>query len=164
MYKCECGREFTTPHGFSRHKKTCGEIRVDKHSGYQYFLDSDGKVVHIHRHVMEQKLGRKLKRNKIVHHDDENKLNNDSDNLSLTSYSGHAKIHYKGMPRPKNQARGSSHGHSKLSEDDVLNIRNLYHSGYTQMEISKMYNVSHKTIWDVINRTWKHLSAGSTAG
>lgn len=51
------------------------------------------KGQHLHRYLMEQKLGRKLKSNEIVHHKDENKFNNKLSNLVIVSRSKHGKIH-----------------------------------------------------------------------
>ncbi len=49
---------------------------------------------HEHRTVMEKHLGRKLGPNEIVHHDDEDKRNNDLSNLILTTRPEHARHHF----------------------------------------------------------------------
>jgi HNH endonuclease len=46
-----------------------------------------------HRHVMEQILGRSLKRNELVHHRNHDKTDNHPDNLVLTTASDHMKLH-----------------------------------------------------------------------
>lgn len=46
-----------------------------------------------HREVMEAHLGRRLRRDEVVHHKDENKLNNVIDNLEVMSPSEHASHH-----------------------------------------------------------------------
>lgn len=46
-----------------------------------------------HRFVMEQKLGRFLKREEVIHHINEDKLDNRVSNLKLTNHSEHKKIH-----------------------------------------------------------------------
>ena len=51
----------------------------------------------IHRKVMEEKLGRRLTSDEIVHHIDGNKLNNNPDNLELTTRSEHIKKHRKDL-------------------------------------------------------------------
>jgi ABC-type multidrug transport system fused ATPase/permease subunit len=50
------------------------------HNGYLRYENSDKLV---HRHLMEKKLRRKLKAWEVVHHKDENKLNNRPENLEL---------------------------------------------------------------------------------
>lgn len=68
--------------------------------GYYYFIDKNhplatgnsGRVL-LHRHVAQLKLGRWLLSNEIVHHIDENKLNNSPDNLLVLSRQEHSSIH-----------------------------------------------------------------------
>ena len=67
-----------------------------------YYINANGYLVNcedrnnpylVHRKIMEDYIGRKLKNNEIVHHKDMNKLNNDISNLQIVSRSEHAKIH-----------------------------------------------------------------------
>jgi len=60
-------------------------------NGYRRFSDSDKLV---HRCIAEKKLGRKLKKQEVVHHKDRNKLNNLSYNLWVfPNQQAHDKIH-----------------------------------------------------------------------
>ena len=57
---------------------------------------------HTHRVVMEQMIGRPLKKGEIVHHIDGNKRNNDPSNLMLfKNQSEHCKYHKFGQIRQK---------------------------------------------------------------
>lgn len=47
----------------------------------------------VHRKVMEDFIGRKLRNDEIVHHKDMNKLNNDISNLEILTRSEHTKLH-----------------------------------------------------------------------
>lgn len=67
-----------------------------------YYINTNGYLVNcedrnnpylVHRKIMEDYIGRKLKNNEIVHHKDMNKLNNDISNLQIVTRSEHAKIH-----------------------------------------------------------------------
>ena len=68
--------------------------------GYVY-IRIDGQWVLEHRHKMEQKIGRKLKKREVVHHIDKNPKNNDLSNLMLfASNAHHLRYELKGqVPR-----------------------------------------------------------------
>jgi HNH endonuclease len=51
---------------------------------------------HEHRVVMEQKLGRRLTSEELIHHDDHTRGNNDPGNLLLTNRVEHARLHNTG--------------------------------------------------------------------
>ncbi|KKN57528.1 hypothetical protein LCGC14_0561450 [marine sediment metagenome] len=55
--------------------------------------------------------------------------------------------------------RGILSGRSKLSEEEVLEIRLLYEVGsYTQRQLARLYGVTQKMIWAIVNkRAWAHL-------
>lgn len=72
---------------------------------------------------------------------------------------------FEGMPRDnmddkcnKNrQARGETHGFSKLTERQVIEIRNKFKLGINRGELKDEYNVSYSTIQNIIsNISWKH--------
>lgn len=61
--------------------------------GYIEFTTGEnvGRMEHVI--IMEQKIGRRLKKDECVHHIDEDKLNNDINNLALMTRSGHSRHH-----------------------------------------------------------------------
>lgn len=61
---------------------------------YILFTDNLENAKREHRYVVEQNIGRKLKRKEIVHHIDMDKLNNDYDNLRIMSQEQHRQLHY----------------------------------------------------------------------
>lgn len=66
--------------------------------GYKYIcIKQDGKTKSYleHRWLMEQKLGRKLHTDEVVHHINENKLDNRLENLEIISRKDHSSHHAK---------------------------------------------------------------------
>lgn len=86
-----------------------------------------------HRLIMEERLGIKLGFNEIVHHENENKKDNDPDNLKLMSRAEHSRLHFP-------------HG-QPLSEETMEKLRQIYKgkpkyycAKYTKEQIKYWYN------------------------
>jgi hypothetical protein len=56
-------------------------------------LRAGGKRINVQRQVMAEQLGRELESWEVVHHEDEDKLNNDPENLAVTTQPGHMRGH-----------------------------------------------------------------------
>lgn len=70
----------------------------------------DGKSRREHQIIMEKHIGRKLKKDEVVHHIDGNKRNNEISNLLLTTRSEHAKIHKAELDKSISVAQYSMNG------------------------------------------------------
>lgn len=57
------------------------------------YMRAGGELVYVHRHVMEQHLGRKLDTSEHVHHRNGNKRDNRLENLEVISAADHARLH-----------------------------------------------------------------------
>jgi predicted XRE-type DNA-binding protein len=59
----------------------------------------------------------------------------------------------------KSKRKGENNNNAKLTEKQVLEIRELYKSNnYSQIELSKMFNVNPPAIGKIVRFiTWKHL-------
>ena len=127
--------------------------------GYLYEIEEiTGNKIYVHRKVMEQKLGRKLQPDELVHHKDEDKLNNNPGNLELTNRSLHAKRHWTPLPPLKNRAIGERIGNAKLTNLQVVDIKQRIKRGETNKFIANKYNVHYDTIRHIRNKKyWKHI-------
>jgi hypothetical protein len=64
-----------------------------KTGGYVEYTRGPNAGRSVHVVMMEEKIGRRLAKDEVVHHIDENKHNNDIDNLQLMTRSEHARHH-----------------------------------------------------------------------
>ena len=64
-----------------------------KPNGYLEYTRGKNKGRSIHVVLFEERIGRKLQPDECVHHIDGNKTNNNENNLSLLTKSGHARLH-----------------------------------------------------------------------
>lgn len=102
------------PKDFSVRKFCCHRCYADYNQGQNHYLydingseredgyfrvSVGGERVYLHRHLMEQKLGRRLLATEHVHHIDGN---NDINNLTIVTNSQHRKHHARIQSRSKN--------------------------------------------------------------
>lgn len=83
-------------------------LSICRGGGYKYCKTSpqhpranSSGLYPLHRVLMENKLGRLLTKNEVVHHKDNDKENNIIDNLEVLTKSQHAKKHSKEIKRVK---------------------------------------------------------------
>lgn len=111
-------------------------------------IKRNGKLTYEHKEVMENYLGRSIEKDEVVHHIDGNPFNNNIDNLELLTRGVHTTCHFIGIKNPS----------SKLTESDVLKIRELYKNGYGCRKIANIFNIGKSTAIDIKHkRTWTHI-------
>lgn len=129
-------------------------------------LKIDGKCIAEHRYVMEQHLGRKLRRNEVVHHIDGDKSNNSLSNLELMSYKEHNDLHghterAKEILRTAERVyvRGEKTGSSKLTEELVISLREEFRDSRKGIRArARQLGINHMTLAAALDRkTWKHI-------
>ena len=110
---------------------------------------------------MEKEIGRKLDFNEVVHHLNEDKLDNDIGNLRIMTRAEHSRLHAK-PPYFSEYARqrsieyhtGKPARNRKLSEDDVVFIKEHYiprDKTYGGRALGRKFGVDHFTISKIIH-------------
>ena len=145
---------------------------VQNPSGYLYVCHSQtGKNYLVSRLVAQSFLG---KSDLQVNHKDGNKQNNCLENLEFVTASGNAlhrfyvlgKNNLKPMFGNENPMRkhgspfiGSKHPKSKLTEENVRDIRKRINDGIDGKETQKLYNISPQLFYSIKkNKIWTHVS------
>ena len=115
----------------------------------------------MHRWVMEQLLGRRLRPSEVIMHACDNRLCYRADHLSVgTVRENNADMKAKGRntPPPVNVYHGECHPMAKLSAAQVRRIRGHYQSGLSAITIAEMFEVSPSTIRRIVNGVrWAHI-------
>lgn len=142
-------------------------LMFNKKTGYvQVSLRKEGvqKNFRVHRLVAEAFLP-KVKGKNIVHHIDNCKTNNCSNNLRWSTVKENSRLaQEQGLYKPIHlqkfqQAIGSKHGRAKLNENNVVIIRYVLAKKLaTQAKLAQLYNVSQSRISEINKgKIWGHV-------
>lgn len=162
----DTGRIFSTK-PFARSTKrpeTPRELRPALSKGYYgcSLVGEDGKSYYktIHRMVLEAFVGPCPEGMEAAHNDGD-RLNNDVSNLRWTTHKENIadKKKHGTCASITGAVKGSKHGRSKLTEEQVLEIRKAYAEGTAnQPQLAAKYGVSQPIIHHIIHRTlWDHV-------
>lgn len=111
------------------------------------------RVVAAHRAVWEAFYGR-IPPNLMINHKNGNKLDNRIENLELVTNRQNIE-HYK---QNLLTYRGEKVSSAKLTEKQVLNIRERYKNGVSPTFLAREFNLSRSTVTRILNRTnWRHI-------
>lgn len=117
----------------------------------------DGKMLYLHRVVLERKLGRSLLAGEVCRHTCDNRRCINEDHL----IPGTRLDNVKDMVERSRQQQGDTHAHAKLSLTDVEYARRVYIPGHREFgctALARQYGVSPATMSVAINRkTWRNL-------
>jgi hypothetical protein len=126
--------------------------------------DGDRRPMSMHRWVMMQYLGRKLRPSEVVLHACDNPLCYRFDHLSIgTVQSNNADMRAKGrdVKPPVNRFHGEAHPMAKLSAKQVRDIRGHRQSGLTTKTIAAMYEISVSTVRRICSgQSWAEFGNG----
>lgn len=143
----------------SNHRLRKGKILSlkQKHNGYlegAFSLYGKRTMFLAHREVAKSFLKNSYSY-ETVNHIDGNKINNMATNLEWLSIQKNIEHAFKTGLR---SSTGEKNCKAKLTENDVIKIKELFLLGYSNSSIAKKYDVSEGAIWFIRNKkTWKHL-------
>ena len=131
--------------------------RTPRPNGY-IATSINGKNTYLHRIVARTFIGI-IPYKYEVNHIDGNKGNNNYKNLEICTSSHNSRHAFKNGLNHK----GEKHGMTKFKENDIVNIFNLKYDGTSVTDISEIYKVHNKTIYNILNRElWGHIEIDST--
>lgn len=142
--------------GIYRPMKTCiGRTRP--YLRFTIRIDGRTKNIHVHRAALEAFYG-PCPENFVACHNDGNRLNNNIENLRWDTKSSNTRDQLKHGTHSSFKRRGEKVNLTKLTTEQVLNIRKDLYKGISLNKTGKKYSVHSTTIFAIKHRiTWKHI-------
>jgi len=123
---------------------------IDKDGYGQFWLN--GKIILAHRLAYELYYGAIPEGTQINH-----RCNNPKCCNPFQLYSGTQQDNMNDKVRVSRQAKGESHGMVKLTEKQVLEIRENK-DNLSQRKLAKIFGIHQGQVWSIHNnKTWKHI-------
>jgi hypothetical protein len=148
------GKYDISPEGLIRNSETCQVLKGTPNRKGYLNVTLYGKTVYLHRAVAETFLENADKLPQ-VNHKDGNKTNNDLENLEWITNSGNMQHAYDNGLINIASKSGENCTSSKLTEEEVLLIRDLQGS-LPSREVGKIFNLNKTQVLRIWNRkNWK---------
>lgn len=126
--------------------------------GYGIFFDDSGKEVRAHRYSYFIEYGHLDKTKYVCHTCDNPSCVNPKHLWEGTAKDNNEDCRNKNRAKYPPDQKGENHSQHKLTEDDVLFIRQEFKAGVSQADLMRKYNMSRNTIHKICkNKTWKHI-------
>lgn len=152
--------KFLSSVGFSD-EDSCWNWLAGKYTtGYGYFyINDEKKIVLAHRFGYEIVFGDIPANLEICHKCDNPSCVNPNHLFLGTHRDNMIDAVRKGRMNPTlPDNRGENHGNHKLTESDIIDIRNKYYCGESQGDIAGSYSINQSTVSRIVNGVrWKHI-------
>ena len=134
-------------------------------AGYQFISpvkpNGEGYILYIHKLVAVVFIGKAPFRGAVVRHLDGNKTNNHISNLMWGTYSDN----YADAIQHNTNSKGEINGNSKITEKDVIDIRNRIAKGEKPKLLVGEYGIKYAQIVNIATRkAWAHIEGGASVG
>lgn len=131
--------------------------RVDR-DGYGRIQSGDQSNVGAHRLALEEALGRKLELGEVACHRCDNRLCCNPAHLFVGSIQDN---NQDAVAKERN-AFGERHGHARLTEAQVIEIRSRRAAGARVLDLASEYGVSGRQIYNIAaGKKWAHTAAAT---
>ncbi|END7728784.1 NUMOD4 motif-containing HNH endonuclease [Escherichia coli] len=128
-------------------------------NGYKYvclYKDGVKKNILIHKLVASHFVGG-FAEGLQVNHIDGDKYNNNYLNLEWVTPSGNISHSY-GL-ESRGNVKGERNGNSKISNDDVIKIKEMVANGFPQCEVAKLFGIHNSKVSRIVNgKAWRHVN------
>lgn len=132
----------------------CWEWTAATNKGYGMIAVHGSKLRIAHDVAWELHHNRSLPEGMVIRHTCDNPLCVNPAHLLLGTHADNV----RDKVSRQRQSRGRSHGLSKLTEDDVRAIRNLYAGGMYQRVVAEQFGISQSNVSIIVRRiAWPHL-------
>ena len=142
-------------------KEIFKSLRIHPNHGYidvQLRKDNKVKTLKLHRLVAINFLPNPNDL-PVVNHKDGNKTNNHYSNLEWCTLSENSKHSFFNGLSKLPYTSGESNGFSKLKNEDVLKMRELYKNGSSIEDLNLKFNICKRHIRDIVSgKRWSHLN------
>lgn len=136
----------------SQSSNTCGYPKVRLHTDRGRYMT---RLVH---RLVAKAFIENPHSKETVNHIDGDKCNARVDNLEWATRSENQRHAYANGLRTAACVRGENHGRSRLSENDVLIIREMAHDGEQSSVIASHFGISRGHVRDIVKRrNWSHV-------
>jgi hypothetical protein len=134
-------------------KQSIGRSQSSQYLAINFSKDGVTKIVRVHRVIAETFFG-EIPKNAMVRHLDGDSLNNYAENLCIGSY----KENWRDAISHGTASIGQDHAISKLTNENVFEIRRMLKEGVAQWVIAEKFNVAQTNISHIhTGRSWGGL-------